>query len=180
MIREGSGEADQPSRSSTSKIGLFAAMAIGIGGMIGARVVGGSEVFIVIVKLIILGLFAALLSTASAINATLYGAANVSYIIARDGELPLAFSWKFRLNVTGGLFITAGLVMLFILFFDISDLAMMGSGAFLLIYACVHAAHLKVTAKPEETNPSLYLRWLHASQCSQFCRCTSTRTAGQT
>jgi len=155
-------------------------MAIGIGGMIGARVVGGSEVFIVIVKLIILGLFAALLSTASAINATLYGAANVSYIIAPDGELPLAFSWKFRLNVTGGLFITAGLVMLFILFFDISDLAMMGSGAFLLIYACVHAAHLKVTAKPEETNPSLYLRWLHASQCSKFCRCTSTRTAGQT
>jgi amino acid transporter len=87
---------------------------------------------------------AALFSTASAINATLYGAANVSYIVARDGELPRAFSWKFRLNATGGLFITAGLVMLFILFFDISDLAMMGSGAFLLIYACVHLAHLNV------------------------------------
>jgi len=90
---------------------------------------------------------AALFSTASAINATLYGAANVSYMIARDGELPRAFSWKFRQNITGGLFITAGLVMLFILFFDISDLAMMGSGSFLLIYACVHAAHLKVTAE---------------------------------
>ena len=36
------------------------------------------------------------------------------------------------------------LVILFILFFDLSGIAMMGSGAFLLIYACVHAAHLRV------------------------------------
>jgi amino acid transporter len=86
----------------------------------------------------------ALFSTASAINATLFGAANVSYVIARDGELPKVFSWSLRPNATGGLFITAALVILFILFFDISGIAMMGSGAFLLIYACVHAAHLRV------------------------------------
>jgi amino acid transporter len=86
----------------------------------------------------------ALFSTASAINATLFGAANVSYVIARDGELPKVFSWSVRPNATGGLFITAALVILFILFFDISGIAMMGSGAFLLIYACVHAAHLRV------------------------------------
>jgi amino acid transporter len=86
----------------------------------------------------------ALFSTASAINATLFGAANVSYMIARDGELPRVFSWKLRKDASGGLFITAGLVILFILFFDLSGIAMMGSGAFLLIYACVHAAHLRV------------------------------------
>jgi len=86
----------------------------------------------------------ALFSTASAINATLFGAANVGYVIARDGELPKVFSWTLRPNATGGLFITAALVILFILFFDLSGIAMMGSGAFLLIYACVHAAHLKV------------------------------------
>ena len=95
-------------------------------------------------KLIAVG---ALFSTASAINATLFGAANVSYMIARDGELPRTFSWKLRRNATGGLFITAGLVVLFIMFFDISRIAMMGSGAFLLVYACVHAAHLRVTAE---------------------------------
>ena len=33
---------------------------------------------------------AALFSTASAINATLFGSANVCYMIARDGELPAA------------------------------------------------------------------------------------------
>jgi amino acid transporter len=33
---------------------------------------------------------AALLSTSSAVNATLFGAANVSYQVAKDGELPIA------------------------------------------------------------------------------------------
>src|SRR4030095_16776924 len=40
---------------------------------------------------------AALFSTASAINATLFGSANVCYMIARDGELPAGLSrteWK--------------------------------------------------------------------------------------
>jgi len=87
---------------------------------------------------------AALFSTASAINATLFGAANVSYMIARDGELPAIFSLKIRENAPGGLFITAGVVIIFVLFFDLSGVAMMGSGAFLLIYASVHAAHLNV------------------------------------
>ena len=37
---------------------------------------------------------AAVLSTGSAINATLYGTARLSYIIARDGELPEIFEKK--------------------------------------------------------------------------------------
>ena len=90
---------------------------------------------------------AAVLSTASAINATLFGAANVSFMIAKDGELPKVFSMQTRPNATGGLFISAALVVAFILFFDLSAVAMMGSGAFLLVYACVHAAHLRLTAQ---------------------------------
>ena len=90
---------------------------------------------------------AALFSTASAINATLFGAANVSFMIAKDGELPKVFSMNARANATGGLFISAALVIAFILFFDLSAVAMMGSGAFLLVYACVHAAHLRLTAQ---------------------------------
>lgn len=90
---------------------------------------------------------AALFSTASAINATLFGAANVSYMIARDGELPATFErteWK---NASGGLLITTILVLVFILFFNLSGIAMMGSGAFLLIYAAVNAGHLKILAQ---------------------------------
>jgi amino acid transporter len=104
----------------------------------------------------------ALFSTASAINATLFGAANVSYVIARDGQLPGAFSWKFRQDATGGLFITAALVILFILFFDLSGIAMMGSGAFLLIYACVHAAHLRVA---HETGGNKWIVSLSLATC---------------
>lgn len=87
---------------------------------------------------------AALFSTASAINATLFGGANVSYMIARDGELPEIFARTEWRDATGGLLITALLVILFILFFDLSGIAMMGSGAFLLIYAAVNAGHLRI------------------------------------
>lgn len=90
---------------------------------------------------------AALFSTASAINATLFGAANVSYMVARDGELPQTFKrteWK---GATGGLLITTCLVIIFIMFFDLSGIAMMGSGAFLLVYAAVNAGHLRILKK---------------------------------
>src|SRR5207247_10603056 len=84
---------------------------------------------------------AALLSTASAINATLFGSANVCYMIARDGELPAGLArteWK---QATGGLLLTAALVVLVMLLFDLSGIAMMGSAAFLLVYAAVNAGH---------------------------------------
>lgn len=87
---------------------------------------------------------AALFSTASAINATLFGAANVSYMIARDGELPKVFARTEWRGATGGLFITTFLVIVFILFFDLAGVTMMGSGAFLLIYAAVNAGHLRI------------------------------------
>jgi len=87
---------------------------------------------------------AALFSTASAINATLFGAANISYMVARDGELPLYFARTEWRNATGGLIITTLLTIIFILFFDLSGVAMMGSGAFLLIYAAVNAGHLRI------------------------------------
>jgi amino acid transporter len=90
---------------------------------------------------------AALFSTASAINATLFGAANVSYMIARDGELPAVFSRREWHNATGGLVITTLLVICFILFFNLAGVAMMGSGAFLLIYAAVNAGHLNILHK---------------------------------
>jgi len=104
----------------------------------------------------------ALFSTASAINATLFGAANVSYMIARDGELPQIFSRKLWEGASGGLFITAAFVILFVLFFDLSGIAMMGSGAFLFIYAAVNAAHLRITA---ETGAKRWIVWMSVALC---------------
>jgi amino acid transporter len=90
---------------------------------------------------------AALLSTSSAVNATLFGASNVSYQIARDGQLPATFikaRWNRHID---GLFITAGLSIVFVLAFDLGPIAMMASAAFLVVYAAVNAAHLKVRSQ---------------------------------
>lgn len=89
----------------------------------------------------------ALFATAAALNATLFGAANVCYMIARDGELPGVFDRMAWRRAPEGLFLTAGLVLVFVLFFDLSSVAMMGSGAFLFIYAAVAASHLRLRAE---------------------------------
>jgi amino acid transporter len=105
---------------------------------------------------------AALFSTASAITATLFGAANVCYMIARDGELPAGLShteWK---DATGGLLLTAALVIAVMLAFDLSGITMMGSAAFLLIYAAVNAGHLNVL-RQTEANPVIV--WLSLITC---------------
>ena len=54
---------------------------------------------------------AALISTSSAINAALYGGANISYLLAKEGHLPFFFERKIWKKGTEGLFITSGLVI---------------------------------------------------------------------
>ncbi|MGI9029160.1 MAG: APC family permease [Ilumatobacteraceae bacterium] len=87
---------------------------------------------------------AALLSTSSAVNATLFGASNVSYQIARDGQLPATFTRKIWNRHVEGLFITGGLAIAFVLAFNLGPIAMMASASFLIFHAMVNAAHLWV------------------------------------
>jgi len=105
---------------------------------------------------------AALLSTASAINATLYGGSNVSYMIAKRGELPEIFERKAWAESTEGLFITVGLVLVLTILFDLGGIAMLGSGAFLLIYAAVNVAHLRLR---KETGANVYIIWASIIGC---------------
>jgi len=105
---------------------------------------------------------AALFSTASAINATLFGAANVCYMIARDGGLPAGLSRTEWRGATGGLLLTAALVLAVMLSFDLSGIAMMGSAAFLLIYAAANAGHLRVL---HQTGASAIIVWLSLLTC---------------
>jgi amino acid transporter len=105
---------------------------------------------------------AALFSTASAINATLFGSANVCYMIAKDGELPVGLSrsdWK---QLTGGLLLTSILVIVLTLAFELSGIAMMGSAAFLLVYAIVNAGHLRVL---KQTGANAAIVWLSLLTC---------------
>ncbi|MGV3634784.1 MAG: APC family permease [Pseudorhodoplanes sp.] len=105
---------------------------------------------------------AALFSTASAINATLFGSANVCYMIARDGELPAGLSRTEWQQATGGLLLTAALVIAITLLFDLSGIAMMGSAAFLLVYAAVNGGHLRVL---KETGANAVIVWLSLLTC---------------
>ena len=86
---------------------------------------------------------AALLATMSAINATLYGSARVSYIIAKTGELPRELektSGKSGLP-REGLLITSGVSLLMANLFRIDRISTMGSAGFLIIFAMVNLAN---------------------------------------
>jgi len=87
---------------------------------------------------------AALLATASAVNATLFGDANLAYQVARDGQLPAVFArpvWQGRL---ASLFIAAGLTALVVLVFPLAAVGQMASLAFLIVYGMVGVGHLRI------------------------------------
>jgi amino acid transporter len=105
---------------------------------------------------------AALLSTASAINATLYGAARFSYIIAKEGELPEALEHKVWGRPIEGLLITAGATLLVTNLVDLSGIAVMGSAGFLLIFAVVNAADARLAGR---TGSRRWLAVLGAVAC---------------
>ena len=85
---------------------------------------------------------AALLSTSSAINATLYGAARISYIIAKEGELPEILEKKVWHHPIEGLLITAAVTLIMANSLDLSSISMMGSAGFLLIFAAVNGSNV--------------------------------------
>ncbi len=99
----------------------------------------------------------ALLSTASAINATLYGGSNVSYMIARDGELPKLFERTIFRQAKEGMLITAGFVIIFLNVLPLDRIALLGSGVFLLIYGSVNVAHLQIH---KETGAKIGIIWI--------------------
>lgn len=92
---------------------------------------------------------AALFSTSSAINATLYGGANVSYLMAKKGELPKFFNRKSWHDGREGLLITSTVVIFLIVLLNLSNVVMLGSSIFLLVYAGVNLAHLKLYKKTD-------------------------------
>lgn len=92
---------------------------------------------------------AALLSTGSAINATLYGASRISYIIAKEGELPETLEKKIWNRPIEGLLLTSGLTLLVANLFDLTSISLMGSSGFLLIFAMVNLVNVRLYKKTE-------------------------------
>jgi amino acid transporter len=87
---------------------------------------------------------AALLSTFSAINATLYGSARLSYIIAKEGELPAELERQIWGQPLEGLFITSGLALILANAGGLGSISTLGSAGFLVVFAAVNASNLKL------------------------------------
>lgn len=85
---------------------------------------------------------AALISTASSINANLYSVTNVTYQLAKNGELPAAFGRPIA-HSHEGLVISGVLVAVMALLFDLSQIAAIGSISLLFVHGVTHLGHLR-------------------------------------
>jgi amino acid transporter len=87
---------------------------------------------------------AALISTFSAINASIYGGSRVSYEIAEDDELPHEFTSKLW-NQPIGLLITSVATLLLVNTLKLESISIAGSIGFLLIFAIVNYVGFKLS-----------------------------------
>jgi amino acid transporter len=90
---------------------------------------------------------AALLSTASAINATFYGTARLSVSIAHAGQLPAFLKQKVWGKPVVGLLMTAALTLIVSNAFDLTSISTLGSAGFLLIFTAVNVANVRHARK---------------------------------
>ena len=86
---------------------------------------------------------AAVLSTASAINATIYGAGRVGYLVAKLGEIPRTFEEKVK-NGYEGMVIIGLLGVIFSISFNIQNISTAGSLGFLIVFSLVNLANFKL------------------------------------
>ena len=117
---------------------------------------------------------AALLSTASAINATLYGAARLSFVIAKDGELPEVLEKKIWNKPLEGLVVTSLLTLIVANSLDLSSISTIGSAGFLIIFAAVNIANIRLRGK---TGARAWISWIGAAGCIGALAALVWRTA---
>ena len=87
---------------------------------------------------------AAILATASAVNATLFACANIGADLATSHQLPGTLARPFLRGTPLALPVSAIAVILLVLFFPLDAVGQMTSLAFLIVYGSVSAAHLRV------------------------------------
>ncbi len=83
---------------------------------------------------------AALLATASSVNATLYASGGLTAMLAEVGQFPPFFGRGSRLGANAGLLITAAIVLVVANLVDLSAIASVGSACSLVIFLLVGMA----------------------------------------
>jgi len=122
---------------------------------------------------------AALISTASSINANLYAVTNVTYQLAKDGELPQAFG-KAIAHSREGLVISGLFIVVLSLAFDISEVAAIGSIAILLVHTVTHFGHLKIIDKTGASRPLVWVAVLISAGAMLLALVYEARQSPQT
>jgi amino acid transporter len=143
---------------------LYILIAIVTVGNVSAEQVNQSKEFILAVVAepffghfgFVLVAIAALLSTASAINATIYGSGRTAYIIAKFGEIPKSFEKKVK-NGYEGMIIIGLLGIIFSISFDLENISVAGSLGFLIIFSLVNLANFRLR---DQTNGSVFISLL--------------------
>jgi len=141
---------------------LYVALAIGVFGTLTVdEVIANADTALAVAALPIFGTFgytmisiAALFATTGATNSQLYATIGATYIMAKDGHLPPVFSLKRRKGGTQGLIISAILIILLAVLFDVTAIASIGSAVALAIFALVTIAHLRLR---HETKASMFI-----------------------
>lgn len=87
---------------------------------------------------------AALLATASGVNAWLFSAMEISATLAKAGQLPHGFGQLVWRKGTAGLFIIVGVVLIALNAFNLAALAHIASAIFLISYLAVQVAHWRL------------------------------------
>lgn len=103
----------------------------------------------------------ALISTFSAINATLYGGSRVNYKLAEDDQLPHSFT-KILWNQPIGLLITTVLTLIIANTLNLESISTAGSAGFLLIFALVNYVNYKLAS---QTKSKKYISLIGSILC---------------
>ncbi len=92
----------------------------------------------------VLVVIGAALSTASAINATIYGTAGVTYLVAKLGYLPKSLGKNLWKGATEGLIVVSLISMIFAVKAPLEIISTAGSSGFLLIFAFINYVAYKL------------------------------------
>jgi amino acid transporter len=168
---------------------LYIALSIGVFGTLTVdEVIANADTALAAAALPIFGMLgytmisiAAVFATTGAINSQLYASIGATYAMAKDGTLPPVFGLKRKhRGGTQGLVISAVLIMLLAVFFDVSAIASIGSAVALAIFALLDVAHLRLAKDTGASRPILVLALVATSLAILLFAWYTLLTAPQT
>lgn len=146
---------------------LYVALAIGVFGVLTVdQVIASADTALAVAAEPIFGqigfllvTIAAIFATAGCINGQLYASIGASYAMARDGELPPAFGLRRRKHALGteGMIISALLIIILAVLFDVAQIAAIGSAVSLAIFVLLTIGHLRIADQTQASRAMLYV-----------------------